>query len=628
MTVAFDVVDKGTYKKDLAQMSAPTASSTHVASGVTTNAAQVSVDAGETGDCTGNSPDVGPHGVDGLIVDWDTLVIETNDTKDGDAYKLVDESALYQALGFEANDEEAAAKAAEEYIIPCMPSDLEEVFREAASLVDDIESRWDRDNPDMTVGDVYPSMHDFRMAVRQYALVHEFELGTEKSNPDRFRGYCKANGCPWKINAKTQVDTSVRVQIIKGDHNCASAIKLIGKMASQAWVEERTIPLLKEKPGMGAKEIQQRLHTKQRAAEKLSGKWDDYYENLYRFKAEIELRSPGSVVEKDTACIDGFFNGCKPYLSIDSTALNGIWNGHMPVGAAIDRLFPCIWTKEMIWFMEQLGAQYQIAIYTDACKGFWMKKVFPWAEQRECFRHLMENMKRNFTRTEYAKYMWPATRAYTIDKHRYLLNKAWNSWVKELKDLPLDCLADVVREKMEEDIQCIGWNILPAVVHQLNAQSKGLGHLRVTKGDPHQSEMIEIHKDEAVRRHVVYLKEHFCTYRQWHVSGKPCPHALAVITTDRQPNMEPFVRNAFLVQKLQAAYAGCIPNITDKGQWPIVDLGFKVLPPIGKKRPLGRQGKNKILGALERSEGATRQSKCINCGELGHRRNSWRCSLT
>ncbi|WVZ85053.1 LOW QUALITY PROTEIN: hypothetical protein U9M48_032015, partial [Paspalum notatum var. saurae] len=700
MTMAVDVVDKVSYKKVLPEMSAPTASSTHAASGVT-NGPQVN--AAEAGDCTGNSPD-GAQWVEGLTVDWDNLVIETDDTNDGDAHKLVDESALYQALGFEANDEEAAAKAAQEYAIPCMPPDLEEDFRAAAIPVDDNESTeplvdWDRDNPDMSVGAVYPSMLDFRRALRQYAIVHEFQLGTEKSDPDRFRGYCKANGCPWKINAKTQADTSVR--IIKGRHNCASAIRHIGKMADQAWVEERAIPLLKEKSGMGAKEVQQRLLAKynitipyqtvwygrQRAADKLFGKWDDFYGNLYRFKAEIELRSPGSVVEIDTvtvngkqhfsrffcsfkACIEGFLNGCRPYLSIDSTALNGLWNGHMPAAVAIDGhnwLFPVAFgffdleTKEnWIWFMEQLGNAIgpvpKLAICTDACKGLEkaVEKVFPWAEQRECFRHLMENMKRNFTGIEYNKYMWPAARAYTIDKHRYLLNKVlqktpglqewfdkdhsllwtrakfsedikcdyinnnlaecWNSLIKELKDLPLDCMVDALREKMvilfekrRRIASALDGNILLAVVHQLNAESKGLGHLRVTKEDPHQSEVSEIYKDEAVRRHVVYLNQHYCTCRQWQVSGKPCPHALAVITTDRQPNMEPYVDKAFSVQKLQAAYAGVIPNITDKVQWPTPDKGFTLLPPIAKKRQVGRQRKNRILGPLERSRKATRQ---------------------
>lgn len=40
------------------------------------------------------------------------------------------------------------------------------------------------------------------MAVKQHAIVSEFELETEKSDPDRFRGKCSANGCPWKIEQR------------------------------------------------------------------------------------------------------------------------------------------------------------------------------------------------------------------------------------------------------------------------------------------------------------------------------------------------------------------------------------------------------------------------------------------
>jgi hypothetical protein len=39
---------------------------------------------------------------------------------------------------------------------------------------------------------------------------------------------------------------------------------------------------------------------RQRAADRLFGKWSKSYDWLYRFKAEVKLRSPGSVVEIDT----------------------------------------------------------------------------------------------------------------------------------------------------------------------------------------------------------------------------------------------------------------------------------------------------------------------------------------
>jgi hypothetical protein len=35
-------------------------------------------------------------------------------------------------------------------------------------------------------------------------------------------------------------------------------------------------------------------------------------------------------------CIQGFLDGCRPYLSIDSIALNGRWNGHIATATAID----------------------------------------------------------------------------------------------------------------------------------------------------------------------------------------------------------------------------------------------------------------------------------------------------
>ncbi|KAF0889852.1 hypothetical protein E2562_033241 [Oryza meyeriana var. granulata] len=51
---------------------------------------------------------------------------------------------------------------------------------------------WDRDDSDMNVDTVYPNMNQMTMVARQHAIKHEFELGTEKSDKERFRVYCKA----------------------------------------------------------------------------------------------------------------------------------------------------------------------------------------------------------------------------------------------------------------------------------------------------------------------------------------------------------------------------------------------------------------------------------------------------
>ena len=62
--------------------------------------------------------------------------------------------------------------------------------------------------------------------------------------------------------------------------------------------------------------------------------------------------------------IDGFLNGCRPFLSINPTALSGRWDGHMPSATALDgrnQMFSVTFgffygeiTDNWTWFMQQL----------------------------------------------------------------------------------------------------------------------------------------------------------------------------------------------------------------------------------------------------------------------------------
>lgn len=117
---------------------------------------------------------------------------------------------------------------------------------------------------------------------------------------------------------------------------------------------------LVEDASVGAKELEWRIKDKHkvhvpykkvydgmRLAEKqLFGSWDSSFNNLFRFKAEVERCSPGSFVVIDhhkivdkirfqrlffamKPCIDGFLKGCRPYLAIDSTFLTGKFRGQL-----------------------------------------------------------------------------------------------------------------------------------------------------------------------------------------------------------------------------------------------------------------------------------------------------------
>jgi hypothetical protein len=149
-------------------------------------------------------------------VDWVELTILQEPNEDGEAKQAADEDKVYEAMSFKATDETAKEAARESVPIPTMTAEMQEDMAEASVLVDDHADfepmfDWDRDNPDMSVGVSYPSMYDFRLAIRQHAIVKESELATAHSDKDRFRGHCVSLGCPWIIRAKTQHDGSVRV---------------------------------------------------------------------------------------------------------------------------------------------------------------------------------------------------------------------------------------------------------------------------------------------------------------------------------------------------------------------------------------------------------------------------------
>lgn len=500
-------------------------------------------------------------------------------------------------------------------------------------------------------------------------------------------------------------------------------------MATQEWVAERVTATLKKNSSIGAKALKEKLWEtykvvipystvwkgRDRAMKKIFGNWDDSFDWLYRFKAEVEMRCPGSVIEIGTleyedgsihfdrffcsfkSCIDGFLTALRPYLSIDSTVLNGKWTGHLCAANALDAhnwMYPVAFgfiesesKDNWTWFMEQLakcvgnGPNDPIfAICTNACKGLEaaVKQVFPRCEHRECFRHLMENFKRKYA-ASLGNHMYPAARAYRLEKHECHLNKviescpdvatwlknhhhllwmkskfsqhtkcdyinnnlaeSWNAWIKEYKGLPVNALADAIREKtlvLWDKRRKIGQQmtgvIIPAVLQQLRAATRGLGHLEVVSGGDDQAEVSKLHDGLEVVRHVVYPTRQECTCLEWQMTGKPCPHALAVIISKRRPVMEQYVHPYYSVACFQAAYAGQIPSITDKNQWPQVDKGFKLQPPDIENKGPGRYRKNRFKSCLEQPKAKKktsikRQVKCSKCGEVGHREGSKKCSM-
>ncbi|CAN6244322.1 unnamed protein product, partial [Urochloa humidicola] len=166
------------------------------------------------------------------------------------------------------------------------------------------------------------------------------------------------------------------------------------------------------------------------------------------------------------------------------------------------------------------------------------------------------------------------------------LAECFNNWIKHIKDLPVCELADKLREMIMvlwEKRRMIGerltGKILPAIIQQLKVKTRGLGYLTVVKGDHVQG---EVWNNSSGSRNVVKAHLQDCTCLEWQHTGKPCHHALALLTANQNNdvNLEDYVHEYYSVERFQNAYKRMIEPLPDKSFWPHVHLPFKVAAPL------------------------------------------------
>ncbi|WVZ50013.1 LOW QUALITY PROTEIN: hypothetical protein U9M48_001312, partial [Paspalum notatum var. saurae] len=281
-----------------------------------------------------------------------------------------------------------------------------------------------------------------------------------------------------------------------------------------------------------------------------------------------------------------------------------------------------------------------------------VKVVFPTAEHRECMVHLQ--LQKEIPWQSIDDNLWPAAYAYNpyyFQKHwkamadakpaavKYLRDnhtKLWtrsqfntlckvdyvtnnlaescNNWVKGHKGMHLDSLLDMLRRKLmlkfnkrRKIAQKMEGKILDHIVKHLKERSRNL-NMDVEFGSPDIGEVSW--RGGSGYRYAVNLKERTCTCREWQISGKPCLHAIAMITSIRNEKLEDYVDMYYLVEKFRAAYAGLIPALPDKSQWPESSHDFFLYPPLLK--PVAGRRKT------QRHNGRKGKHKCPICKNLGH----------
>ncbi len=175
---------------------------------------------------------------------------------------------------------------------------------------------------------------------------------------------------------------------------------------------------------------------------------------------------------------------------------------------------------------------------------------------------------------------------------------------KGLKGLLVHEMVDGIREMIMEKFalrrDCgkkMEDGILPNMMKELNNSTGNLKVIKMPRNDDVFVEVTLVESDNSTKRHIVDLDSQHCSCRVWQVTRKPCKHALAWICTNRG-KIQDFVNHFYSMQSFRAAYAGRIPTMTDRTQWPSVDLGFKVHPPR-LRRGAGKPRVQRTRGCLE-----------------------------
>jgi hypothetical protein len=158
--------------------------------------------------------------------------------------------------------------------------------------------------------------------------------------------------------------------------------------------------------------------------------------------------------------------------------------------------------------------------------------------------------------------------------------------------------------------------ILPKVIADLNLISNNITVVKIVACDADVDEVTVLDDWGNHRRDTVDLLNHNCGCRQWQVTGKPCKHALAWILSNRGLRIQDYVHEYYSVARFKAAYQNRIEPIPDRSQWPEVDLGFKVYPPL-LGRGAGRPKVQRQRGYLEKNSNK-KKVRCPRCGGFGH----------
>ncbi|KAL3498355.1 hypothetical protein ACH5RR_041087 [Cinchona calisaya] len=533
--------------------------------------------------------------------------------------------------GFEAyNAEKGKGKIQEKEVV----SD-DEVLNQALNssdgeVVDDFpefNAEREIEKPDLVVGQLFNNVVEFRVALKQHAIVNGFEFKCTKNDNDRVTATCVKN-CGWRIHAsKFRGSLTFQIKTLDGiPHRCPWVYK--NKSANSRWLAQKFIKQIANDPSIRVRNFKQTVkdkfninvyenqlyRAKSKAIRTIQSEHKEQYWRLRDYCATILERNPGScalVVTKHTlyACHLKCTMGGQLMAAVARDANNQMF----PVAMA---LVESECKDSWRWFLETLTdhigrPQERGWIFiSDRHKGLIdsIEELFPGVEHRYCVRHMYANFKLRFEEKHLRDIMWAEARAYAPDKFEEYMRQmqaispeayAWlseiprhlwarhtfsprakcdllsnnicecfNQWIKEATNEPVLSMVEMIRRQ----VMCI--------FHEkrlwISKVKSRIGPRIIEKLEDYKFQVPFFDCLEAGRgvwevielrkTYVVALNENSCSCNEWNLTGIPCVHATTSIVNGNNEPSE-FVNDFYTVDSYKITYQHMIMPVPDDSLW-------------------------------------------------------------
>ncbi|XP_057811787.1 uncharacterized protein LOC131026026 [Salvia miltiorrhiza] len=348
----------------------------------------------------------------------------------------------------------------------------------------------------------------------------------------------------------------------------------------------------------------------------------------------------------------GFMEGCRRIIGLDGCFLKTHLGGQLLCAIAKDgnnQMFPIAWAVVEVenescwrWFLkillEELGIEDGLGVtfISDQQKGLQnaVKELAPFAEHRNCARHVYCNWKKQFKGATLKNIFWRAVRSTYRDEfdaaveemrqenqsayddfmekdhHRFCkvfvsthcnsdmvdnnVSETFNGYIVKARGKHIiNMLEDIrvaLRERQYKNLESVknvkvGDKLCPNIKKKLE---KAKYDSRLCRAHPGLGGKFEVqHFDD---RFIVTLGDKSCSCRLWDITGIPCVHALSAINFMKEDS-DAYVHECYSIDKYLRAYNYGMEPINGEKMWPKA-VGLPVKPPEVRVMP-GRPKKKR-----------------------------------